>query len=142
MHGHERDGRSWKGEWHAVPELTMAAGKALDLLASLLEGLEVCAERMRTNLESSGGYSFSEKLMLELAPHIGKETARGIVQRMATLARREGRSFAAAIAEDREIVTWLTKEELDRLTTIDAHIGQCQALVDRILQAKHGSSHP
>jgi len=142
VHDHERDGRSWKVEWHAVPELTMAAGKALNLLASLSEGLEVCAERMRANLESSGGYYVSEKLMLALAPHIGKETARGVIQRMATSARRVGRSFAATIAEDREIVAWLTREELDRLTTtVDAHIGHCQALVDRILQAKHGSSH-
>jgi adenylosuccinate lyase len=38
-HGHERDGRSWKIEWHAVPELTMAAGKALNLLAEMLESL-------------------------------------------------------------------------------------------------------
>ena len=50
VHDHERDGRSWKVEWHVVPELTMAAGKTLALLASLLEGLEVCVGRMRSQL--------------------------------------------------------------------------------------------
>lgn len=134
VHDHERDGRSWKAEWHAVPELTMAAGKAHALLASLLEGLEVCAERMRTNLEGSGGYPLSENLMLALAPHIGKETARRAIQRVAASARREGRSFAAALAEDHDICAYLTKQELDRLTTVDAQIGHCQALVDRVLQ--------
>jgi adenylosuccinate lyase len=135
VHDHERDGRSWKVEWHAVPELTMAAGKALGLLASLLAGLEVCAERMRANLEISGGFFASENVLFALASHLGKETARGIVQRVAASARREGRSFTTAIKEDPNICCWLTTEELDRLTTADAHIERCQMLVDRILEA-------
>jgi adenylosuccinate lyase len=136
---HERDGRSWKAEWHAVPEMTVAAGKAHALLASLLEGMEVCSERMRTNLEASGGYLLSESLMLALAPHVGKETALRTVQGMAALARAEGRSFADIVASDRNICAYLTKEELDRLTMVDAQVGQCQALVDRVLQMQHGS---
>lgn len=134
VHDHERDGRSWKVEWHAVPEITMAAGKAHALLASLLEGLEVRAERMRANLENSGGYTVSEWLMLVLAPRIGKETARRAVQRIAAVARREGRAFAAAVAGDEEINGYMTRAELDRLASVDAHIGHCQALVDRVLQ--------
>jgi adenylosuccinate lyase len=134
VHDHERDGRSWKAEWHAVPELTMAAGKAHSLLASLLGGLEICASRMRANLDASGSYPSSESVMLALAAHVGKETARRVVQRVASLARREGRSFAGSVAGDRDICAYLTKDELDRLAAADAQIGQCQALVDRVLQ--------
>lgn len=134
VHDHERDGRSWKTEWHAVPELTMAAGKAHAVLASLLEGLEVEVERMRRNLEASGSNILSEGLMLALASRIGKETARCALQRIATNARREGRSFAAMAAEDQEIGRWLTKEQVDRLTDPGAHIGHCRALIDRVLQ--------
>jgi adenylosuccinate lyase len=139
VHDHERDGRSWKAEWHAVPELTMAAGKAHALLATLLEGIEVCTERMRANLEASGGFALSERAMLALAPRTGKETARCIIQRVSASARREGHSFAEAIARDREICAWLTKEELDRLTGFDAQTGHCQALVDRVLSTQSGS---
>ena len=28
VHDHERDGRAWKTEWHAIPEATMLAGRA------------------------------------------------------------------------------------------------------------------
>jgi adenylosuccinate lyase len=140
VHDHERDGRSWKAEWHAVPELTMAAGKVHALLTSLLEGLEVCTERMRANLEASGGFALSEQAMLALAPHIGKETARRVIQRVAASARREGRSFAAALAGDRDICACLTKEELNWLTAFDAQMGQCQALVDRVLLTQRGSA--
>jgi adenylosuccinate lyase len=141
VHDHERDGRSWKAEWHAVPELTMAAGKVHALLASLLEGIEVCTGRMRANLETSGGFPLSERAMLALAPHIGKETARRVIQRVAASARHEGRSFAAALAGDRDICACLTKEELNWLAAFDAQVGHCQALVDRILLTQRGSSN-
>lgn len=134
VHDHERDGRSWKVEWHVVPELTMAAGKALSLLASLLEGLEVCVGRMRANLEASDGYLLSESVILALAPHVGKQTAQRLVQRLAASARRDGQPFAAAIAGDRDICSYLTKQELELLLTADAQNGQCQALVDRVLR--------
>ena len=110
VHDHERDGRSWKAEWHAVPELTMAAGKAHALLASLLEGLEVRADRMRANLEASGGHLLSESVMLALARHIGKQTAHRVVQRLAASARREGKSFAMpSLRRIRDIRAHLTR---------------------------------
>jgi adenylosuccinate lyase len=139
VHDHERDGKSWKAEWHAIPELTMAAGKAHALLASLLEGIEVCTGRMRVNLETSGGFALSERAMLALALHVGKESARQIIQRVAASARREGRSFADAIAREREICAYLTKEELGWLTAFDAQVGHCQALVDRVLSTQCGN---
>ncbi|MGO9135051.1 MAG: adenylosuccinate lyase family protein [Methylovirgula sp.] len=140
VHDHERDGRSWKVEWHVVPELTMAAGKALALLASLLEGLEVCADRMRANLEASDGYLLSESVMLALAPHVGKQTAQRLVQRLATSAGCEGRPFSTVIAEDPDICACLTKQELDHLFISDAQTGQCQALVDRVLRTHSRSA--
>jgi adenylosuccinate lyase len=139
VHDHERDGRSWKAEWHAVPELTMAAGKAHALLAFLLEGIEVSPERMRVNLEASGGFPLSERAMLALAPHIGKETARRIIQRVAASARCEGQPFAEALVEDRDVRDHLSEEELYRLTAFDAQMGHCQALVDRVLSTQCGN---
>jgi adenylosuccinate lyase len=134
VHDHERDGRSWKAEWHAVPELTMAAGKAHALLASLLAGLEVRADRMRANVEASGGHLFSEALMLALARHIGKQTALRVVQRLAAAARSEDKSFAIIAAEDPDIRVHLKEEEIDRLFCIAAQTGRCHELVDRVLK--------
>ncbi|WP_245276227.1 class-II fumarase/aspartase family protein [Methylocapsa aurea] len=134
VHDHERDGRSWKVEWHAVPELTMAAGKAHSLLASLLGGLEVRADRMRANMEASSGLLFSEALMIALAHRVGKQTAHRAVQRLAAAARREGRPFAAAVAEDLDIRSHLKTQEIDRLFSIEAQTGHCRELVDRVLK--------
>lgn len=138
VHDHERDGRSWKTEWHAAPELTMAAGKAHELLASLLEGLEVCVDRMRANLEAAGGYPLSEGVMLALARRVGKQTAHRMIHSLVGSARLDGLAFSEAIARDSDICRHLTQEELDSLLSVDAQIGQCRALVDRVLGAEPG----
>ena len=116
VHDHERDGRSWKVEWHAVPELTMAAGKAHALLAALLEGLEVRADRMRANLEAAGGYPLSEGVMLALARRIGKQTAHRMVHRAGRPRRGSLDSLSPRPSrETRDICRLLTQEEIDGL---------------------------
>lgn len=132
-HEHERDGRAWKIEWHAVPELTMAAGKAMDLMAQLIDNLEVHGERMRRNLEASGGQVYSEAVMLALAARVGKQTAHALVHRVAGEAAADGRPFRRAIAEDPTIAAALSTAEIARLFDADLQTAQCAALVDRVL---------
>ncbi|MGJ0505562.1 MAG: class-II fumarase/aspartase family protein [Methylocystis sp.] len=139
VHDHERDGRSWKVEWHAVPELTMAAGKALSLLARLLEHLEIDADRMRANLMASGGFALSEGVMLALAPRIGKQTAHRVVQTLAAAARRDGVAFPEAARRDETIRAHLPPDEIERLLDPRAQLGHCQALVDRLLDKRSAS---
>jgi adenylosuccinate lyase len=135
VHDHERDGRSWKVEWHAAPELTMAAGKALALLAALLDRLEVRADRMRANLDAAQGYPLSEGVMLALARRIGKQTAYKIVHDLVLSAQPRGQSFREAVMGAAEIRAHLNADELERLLDPSAQIGQCQKLVDRVLAA-------
>jgi adenylosuccinate lyase len=47
---HERDGRTWKSEWPALPEVCLLTAQALQLAISLAEGLEVNEDRMAANL--------------------------------------------------------------------------------------------
>lgn len=135
-HEHERDGRSWKLEWHAVPELTMAAGKALSLLAQLLDRLDVRCDRMRQNLEVSKGRIYSEAVMLALAQRVGKQTAHRLVHRAAKAAACTGSPLRKAIAEDSAIAPHLTEAEIDRLFDADVQTAHCAALVDQVLTSE------
>ena len=47
---HERDGRTWKSEWPALPEVCLLTAQALQLAIALAEGLEVHEDRMAANL--------------------------------------------------------------------------------------------
>jgi adenylosuccinate lyase len=132
-HAHERDGRAWKVEWHAVPELTMAAGKAMDLLARLLDRLDVHGERMRRNLEACDGQIGSEAVMLSLAAKVGKQTAHRLVHRVAGEAASRNQSFRRALAEDPDIAAALSAAEIEHLLGNAVRTAQCGALVDRVL---------
>ena len=63
--GHERDGRGWKAEWVALPEVCLLTSTALALALDLLAGLEVDAERMRANLDGDQGL-LSERVLAAL----------------------------------------------------------------------------
>lgn len=134
-HEHERDGRSWKAEWHAIPEIAMAGAKAVQLVADLIAGIQVDADRMRLNLlSSSNGFVYSEAVMMKLAGKVGRATAHRLVYDLAMLAREENLPFKEALLRSEVVASHLTPEEIEELFDPTAHIGQCLALVDRVLQ--------
>jgi adenylosuccinate lyase len=47
---HERDGRGWKAEWVALPEVCLLTGAALRTARAIIGGLEVDADTMAANL--------------------------------------------------------------------------------------------
>ncbi|MCW2788676.1 MAG: Fumarate lyase [Aeromicrobium sp.] len=49
---HERDGRAWKAEWVAFPEVCLLTGTALSIAITLVEGLEVHVDRMEANVRA------------------------------------------------------------------------------------------
>lgn len=139
VHDHERDGRSWKAEWHLVPEITLIAGRAVELLAVMLRTLVVHPERMFRNIDATQGMVLSEALMLALAARIGRETAHGLVFAAAETARSQGWPLERSVRMNPEIVAALSEAELRVIFDYRCHTGQCGALVDRFV-TKAGSA--
>lgn len=133
VHDHERDGRAWKTEWLAVPEATMLAARAVELLGDLVLCLEVDEGRMYLNLAASGGAVLSEAIMLALAPKIGRDAAHWLLYETAAAARERGQGFIDAVRESEAIRSALSESELDCLLDYRHHTGQCAAMVDRVL---------
>jgi 3-carboxy-cis,cis-muconate cycloisomerase len=77
---HERAVGGWQAEWATVQSILQTAGVAVEAMAEVAEGLVVDVERMRTNIESTGGVVFAEKAMMTLAKEIGREAARREVE--------------------------------------------------------------
>ena len=136
VHDHERDGRAWKVEWHVVPEITMLAARAVELLADLARGLVVHADRMLQNLEMTRGFVVSEAVMLALAQHVGRETAHRLVTAAANDARLHGRSLDDAVRDSREIMAHLSRDDVAAMFDVRRHAGQCAALVERFLRGR------
>src|SRR3954468_4751673 len=93
---HERDGRSWKAEWVALPEVCLLSASACAMAADLLAGLEVDAAAMGQNLDDATG---SEQALTLLGPRLGRDAAREALQAALAGARRTGRPMRRALVD-------------------------------------------
>jgi adenylosuccinate lyase len=136
VHSHERDGRSWKGEWAIIPDATLAAGKSLALLKQLLADLQVHGQRMRTNIDASRGFIYSEQVMLALAKKIGKQSAHQTIYNIAMHAYEQGLHLKQALHNDPRITGGLlTAAEIEALFDLGSCTGQCAEMVERVIRS-------
>jgi adenylosuccinate lyase len=78
---HERDISHSSAERIALPDAAIAVDYLLHLTAGLVEGLTVNADRMRANMESTGGLLYSSAVLLELVTAgMSREDAYALVQ--------------------------------------------------------------
>jgi len=139
---HERDGRSWKAEWAVLAETCLAVGKLLALLETLTGNLVIHEDRMLSNLEATGGFVLSEAVMLELAKHIGKQSAHTLVYETAMHAHAAGRGLKEAILDNPQINAHLSKTEIEALFDYQQYTGQCKVMVDQVLAELRNFDEP
>jgi adenylosuccinate lyase len=94
---HERDGRPWKAEWVALPEVCLLTAASLRLAILCVEGLEVDADRMSANVAAAHGLLASERILGTLSQRLGKHRAQAVLHDVLGTARRDGRSAADAL---------------------------------------------
>ena len=121
---HERDGRGWKAEWPAFPELCLLTSSALALAIDLVQGLEVRGERMRANVDDDPGL-LSERVLSAYVARVGKHRAQAELQTVLAGARADGRSMADAVVA----AGVLDRAELDALVA-DVRIPTAEHAVD------------
>lgn len=101
---HERDISHSSAERVVLPDAFLAVDYALDRFAWLVTGLVVRPERMRANLEATGGLHFSQRLLLALVESgLERDAAYRIVQRHAMRAWDEGLDFRTLVRGDAEV---------------------------------------
>ena len=138
-HAHERDMSIWAVEWLAIPQALILAGGILDKLAHVLEGLQADPERMRANLELTGGQIMAEAVMMALARSLGHERSHEIVTRATRQATAEGQDLGSVLADDPEAAAHLTPEELERLLDPSRYLGLAGAAVDAVVRENPAS---
>jgi 3-carboxy-cis,cis-muconate cycloisomerase len=89
---HERPAGLWHAEWHALPQLFGLTSGALREARALAEGLEVDADRMRTNIDATRGLLFADAVAARLAPELGREAGHTLVEHAAGEVRATGAS--------------------------------------------------
>lgn len=130
---HERDAACWRIEWAALPEAFLYTGAIAQHMRRMLAGLTVDAQQMARNLERLGGLLLSERVMLALGEHIGKQTAHEVVYAIAMQAQEQGLPFRDALLADARVAPYLGRAALEQLLDPAAYLGLAPTLVDAVV---------
>jgi adenylosuccinate lyase len=130
---HERDIAHSSVERIIAPDATIALDFALARLTGLVERLVVYPERMRQNLEASGGLVDSQRVLLALT-HKGmsREDAYAAVQRQAMAAWHGQGRFVELLKTDREITRHLSPQAIDGLFDTAYHLKHVDTIFRRV----------
>lgn len=128
---HERDGRTWKTEWLALPEVCLLTGSALHAALTLTGSLEVDTAAMHENVRRFAG-NVSEQLLAGLSRSIGKHRAQEALQRLSSAGRADDLA-TALVAEGAA-----TADEVARWSAVSPIAGAV-AMVDDVV-ARAGAS--
>jgi 3-carboxy-cis,cis-muconate cycloisomerase len=106
-------------------------GDMLQRLVVLLDGLQVFPDRMRENLDLSGGLIMAEALMLELGKRIGRQRAHDAVYDAAQASVTQARPFRETLAEEPHVSAGLTASQVDALLDPARYTGLCRQFAER-----------
>jgi adenylosuccinate lyase len=106
----------------------ITTGDMLARLVSVMRGLTLHPERMRANLELSGGLIMAEAVMLNLGKTIGRQHAHDVVYDAAQAAVVEGKSFSSLLAADRRVAAHLDAKAIAALLDPTAYTGLCATM--------------
>ncbi|MYE55362.1 MAG: adenylosuccinate lyase family protein [Chloroflexi bacterium] len=115
----------------ALNEACILTGDILQRMLNLFSGIRVFPDRMRQNLDLSGGLIMSEAIMLELGRQIGRQQAHDAVYEAAQASFIQGRPFSETLAEEHEVSQRLTPEQIQALLDPTAYTGACSLFAHR-----------
>src|SRR5438477_3315210 len=110
----------------ALVQACELTGDVLQRMISLFDGLQGFPDRVRENLELSGGLMMAEALMLELGKQIGRQRAHDAVYEAAQASVTQARPFRETLADDPHVSAGLTKSQIEGLVDPAAHTGPCR----------------
>jgi 3-carboxy-cis,cis-muconate cycloisomerase len=131
---HERATGPWQAELLALPQAFVLTHGALLHAGAIAEGMVIDAQRMRRNLDLTGGLIVSEAVMMGLASHIGRGEAHHVVKHACDIALAEQIPLAEALARDAGVASRLDRAAIERLTDPANYLGSADAFIDRVLQ--------
>ena len=127
---HQRAAGSWHAEWRPLTDLLRRTGSAVSWLRTSVERLRVHPERMRANLDLTGGLSVSERLTTDLIPDLGRMEAHRRVTEACRVSVTEGRELVETATEHLEGLR--TSEQVRALLDPAAYLGAAPVFTDRV----------
>jgi adenylosuccinate lyase len=131
---HERDISHSSVERVALPDAATATDYLLHLTTLLVTGLRVDADRMRANLDSTGGLVYTSAVLLDLVDAgMTREDAYALVQAAAMETWESGTPFREALrARAKDAGRELDEARLDEVMRPERYVARLGPLFDRL----------
>jgi len=130
---HERDISHSSVERVIIPDSTTLVDYMLQKTANLIDTMFVYPERMKANLESTGGLVFSGQLLLDLVEHgVSREDAYRMVQRNAMRGWKEGLNFRELVLVDTDITSRLSREQINQTFDLKRQLRNIDKIFARV----------
>ena len=131
MTEHEADRTTSVMMDRALTQAAIAVGDILQYMIELFSGLQVFPDRMRRNLDLSGGLIMSEALMLDLGRQIGRQRAHDAIYDAAQASVVESRPFTETLSDEKDVLENLSAEQIESLLDPTKYTGACGLLADQ-----------
>jgi 3-carboxy-cis,cis-muconate cycloisomerase len=129
----ERATGPWHAEWMAIPESFVPTAGALHQAGFALGGLIVDDKRMAQNLAMSKGLIVAESVMMQMAPHIGRQKAHDAVYAACRVVNEKGGTLADVLMTDATVTAHFDRAAIERMTDPANYLGLAPEMVDRVL---------
>jgi len=130
---HERDISHSSVERIIIPDSTSLVDYMLQKTANLIDTMLVYPERMKANLESTGGLVFSGQLLLDLVEHgVSREDAYRMVQRHAMRAWKQGLNFRELVLKDKKITRRVPRQQIERAFDLKRQLRNIDKIFARV----------
>ena len=137
---HERDTRSWRLDWHHIPENSILLSKTLQDTIYLIDGLEINEDKIKKNLNLLNGQVLSDIIVSRLENNAGRELAQALVDKCLLDAKSDEKDFDKVLSSNEEIENFITKQELASLFDYSNHIGQSVRQVNEVINLSNTQS--
>ena len=130
---HERDISHSSVERIVLPDATILLDYLLVRFRGILEGLQTYPDRMRQNLELTGGLIFSEAVLLALVDKgLSRDEAYRLVQRHAMKAWESREPFKPLLLADPEVRRHLSPAEIENCFDLGYHLRHLDEIFARV----------
>src|SRR6185503_11560746 len=130
---HERDISHSSVERVILPDSTILVDYLLVKTTNLIDTLLVYPNRMKANLESTGGLVFSGQLLLDLSEHgMAREDAYRLVQKHAMKSWKEDLNFREQVMNDTEITSRVPAKQIEQAFSIERQLRNVDKIFKRV----------
>ncbi|WP_031469797.1 class-II fumarase/aspartase family protein [Sciscionella sediminilitoris] len=136
MQDFERATGPWHIEWAVIPEAFLLLSSSLSQATHIMAGLRVDTERMRANVDRTGGLILAEAVMMALAPQLGRHRAHELVYQACDQVIETGGDLATELSRHPAIVAVLGTERIRELCEPAGYLGSAHAMIRSVTERK------